>query len=144
MRAHDATLENFTLGSIRTILHKGNWAIITAENPHGQELPAELNGVLNADLECMMHSLNLQYIPIKGKYGGNEEHSFIVVGINRGIALELCEAYEQESVLIPNGLLYPSGKIVPALSITLWDTAIPEDYYSILPDGTCFTINLDF
>jgi len=143
MKLYDATPADFTRDKIHTILEKGNWCIITAENPNGEAYPQDINRIANADLVNMLNSLKLEYIPVTGHYAGNEEHSFIVLGASRIVAEELRDCYNQESVLIPRGLLYNHSVILPAMGVIVHRDP-PADNYSILPDGTCFTINIKF
>jgi hypothetical protein len=78
--------------SIRTI------GIITAQNPNGIKETDEYHKRANYELVGELRRMNLGPIPVKGKYG-SEEDSFIVPNITYNELMGLGEKYKQESVV---------------------------------------------
>lgn len=84
-------------------------AIITAENPQGNEYPSHINKKRNEELKKDIAGGNTGfgeylrsgfygYRQIKGKYG-NLENPFIINNISREEALRLGEKYDQETII---------------------------------------------
>jgi len=73
-------------------------AILTAENPNGQQAPPEFNREANAKLAQKLQSLNYGFIPIQGKFGG-PENSFIIPNMTRQDAVDIGKEFDQESVI---------------------------------------------
>jgi hypothetical protein len=138
----EATLDTFTGPKIKGALNEKGWAILTAENPSAKPLSVEENATRNNELTADLTAQGLDYAPVQGKYG-RDENSFIVTGIEPKAASDLGTKYGQESVLVPEGLLYSDGTVNPASDITVHETP-PEDFFTTLPDGTTFTANIDF
>ena len=59
-----------------------NFAIGTPTNPDGQELKANENNKLIEKFKKIMDQKNMVYKPIKGKYSGTTEKSFVIFNIN--------------------------------------------------------------
>lgn len=140
---HAATLEDFTPEKLPQILDKDNWAILTAENPNGKALSAEENAARNAKLESDLRSKGLEFLPVKGKYGGNSENSFIVLGVSPDQAHAIGNKFEQQSVLTSNGLEFNDGTANPARAVQVLESK-PADNFTELPDGTAFKVDIDF
>jgi hypothetical protein len=133
----------FTREGIREALHQTRWAILSAENPYGRALPDSENAARSAELQGMLELSGIDFIPVHGHYG-RPEKSFILLDVPIHVVLVVARWFGQESVLFPAGLLYlSSGHLVPATGVTIHETP-PADFYSVLPDGICFTIELDF
>ena len=86
------------LPTVRTV------AIITAQNPHGHDLTQyqsgrEQNNYYNMDLFNHLRKANFGPIRVQGKYGGNQERSFIVPNIQRQEAVALAARYDQQAVI---------------------------------------------
>lgn len=60
----------------------------------------QMNNVSRAEAEAMVHETT-------GRYDGEVEDSFVVFGLDYQSALELAEAFNQNSVATRNGLIYP-------------------------------------
>lgn len=73
-------------------------AIITAENPYGQQADSITNLEANKKLEEILRKMNLGFTKVKGKYGG-EENSYFVPNIRKDEALGLGKKFEQESII---------------------------------------------
>lgn len=140
--AREANAESFKADQVKDLLRKTDWAILTAENPNAEQLTPEENAVRNAELEADLQAMGVQYQAAIGKYG-NLENSFTVTGITREQAQALGEKYGQDSVLTRDGLIYRDGTVNAAKAVNVFQTA-PEDFYTTLPDGTMFAVDIDF
>jgi hypothetical protein len=138
-----AAKEDFSKSNISGLLEKKDWAIMTAENPDGKAMSPEENATRNSQLESELKSKGLEFVPVRGKYGDNEEHSYAITGLDSNAALELGKKYGQESVLTSNGLEYANGDVKPARGVKVFDSK-PDNFYSTLPDGTTFQVDIDF
>lgn len=75
--------------------------IASAENPRNKTLSAEENKQRTEELKKDLNRFRLGYFPVTGKYGGPDEHSFLIANIN----LKLCkhlfgrEKYDQETFI---------------------------------------------
>lgn len=138
----EAVAEDFSGGGIVDLLRRKNWAILTAENPNGQAMSAEENAARMATLKAELAAAGIKATDVLGKYG-NEEHSLALVGVTPEQASEIGKRYGQQVVLTPHGFLYPDGTVNPATGV-IQHAETPEDFYSVLPDGSIFSINIDF
>ena len=73
------------------------WAIITPENPLGKEATPQENNKRIDNFKYALKKLNLTYTRIEGRYGGNNEHSFMVFNLRLRDAIYLAKTYQQES-----------------------------------------------
>lgn len=137
-----AARDDFTRENIAGILDKSRWAILTAADPNAISLPKAENDRRNAEMVAKLQAAGYEIIPMPGKYGTVAD-SFAVLDIDRETAVAYGRAYGQESILYEGGLVYMDGRVAPATGVTIYD-AEPEDFWTRLPDGTYFTINLDF
>jgi len=137
-----ATKATFTRTGIKDVLGASQWSILTAENPMGVQGTQEENAKANSDLSARLDQLGLEHFQIKGKYG-NIENPYVTLGVTPEQALALGKEFNQESVLTRQGLVYQDGSVTPATGVTVHATE-PSDFYSTLPDGTHFTIDLNF
>ena len=137
-----ATRDTFTGAGIPNLLKTDNWTILTAENPNAKQLSDEENLARNAELQQYLTAQGYEFTPVKGHYG-HPENSFVVTGISPEQAQALAKQFEQESVLTRHGLVYQDGSITPSNGLTVHPSQ-PEDFYTTLPDGTHFTVGLDF
>lgn len=137
-----ATADTFTGAGVRSLLEQDNWTIMTAENPAAVELSPEENLARNAAFEAELQRRGISYTPVKGSYG-RLENSFALWGLSAAQASALGQEFGQESVLTRHGLLYPDGTVERATGVTVHGTP-PEDFFTTLPDGTTFTVDLDF
>jgi len=147
----NATMADFTPGRIGNILRRGNWAVITAENPQGKTLTPEENAARQVALKAELDRLGVEYEQIEGKYveDGQEEiapleHPFLVLGMGTNDALALGNKFGRDSVLTREGVVYSDGTVHRAGSVT--EHAVePRNYWSRVPStGATFTANLDF
>jgi hypothetical protein len=135
--------EYFSPENVADLLSKDDWAVLTAENPMGQQATPEDNAKAQAKLVADLDALGVDYQPSIGRYG-QIENSFVVTGINEAQARELGKKYNQDSVLTRKGLIYQDGRIDAATGVTVHDTR-PEDYFTEVPGtGALFTVDLDF
>jgi hypothetical protein len=70
---------------------------------------AEETRRLTGELEKDLRALGYDPIPAEGIYGGVPEASFLVPGLTEQDALALAHKYEQETAMIPQGLLSTKG-----------------------------------
>lgn len=141
--AAPASLADFTPDTIKDVLGKRDWAIITAENPMAKELSPEENAARNLQLEADLAERGLKFEKAVGRYS-SLENSYVVFGIKESEAVALAHYYEQDSVLTNRGLLYGDGRITPATGIEV-HASTPEDFFTYIPStGARFTVALDF
>ena len=74
------------------------WGILTSENPMGNRYPSTVNRDLMRQLRQAIRSLGLEYIPVKGKYG-SDENSLFVININLTEMMALSSRFDQESFI---------------------------------------------
>jgi len=72
--------------------------ILTAENPRGEQAPAELNKEANDNLMSDLRDMNLGFRRLRGSFG-NKEESFMVPNITREEAVKMGGKYDQVSVI---------------------------------------------
>lgn len=133
----------FSPENIGDLLSKTDWAVLTAENPRGEQAEPEANAAAQAKLEADLKAMGVDYAPAIGRYG-QIENSFVVTRITEAQARELGAKYDQDSVLTHRGLIYQNGKIDPATGVTAHSTR-PDDFFTEVPStGALFTVDIDF
>lgn len=137
-----ATSDDFKPANIEGILGKTGWSILTAENPLGVQATPEENAARMDELRATLKAQGIAFVEVRGKYG-QDENSILVLGIEPQQALEIGKLFDQDSVLTRDGLIYQDGSVNPARKVTKFETT-PEDFYTTLPDGTKFQIDIDF
>ena len=140
-----ATLDDFSPENIGGILGKDSWAILTAENPMGEQASAEDNAADMAELKADLDALGARYTEAVGKYG-QVENSLVVTGISEADAVALGAKYAQDAVLTHRGLVYPrDGSVTPVTGKVDVFSDAPEDFYTTIPaTGAKFAIELDW
>ena len=139
----NATLDDFKKESVENILEKDNWVILTAENPGANKLSDEENATRMGKLIAQLDAEGAYYVRVDGKYG-RDEKSVILFNTTPERALALGREYDQESVLTRDGYIFQDGSRTPTTGeVEVHETA-PKDYFTTMPDGTMFTIGLDF
>ena len=84
------------------------FAIITAENPGGEQKTPEENKKLRKKFNDELKEFNLQYIKIRGRYkdtignGSLDENSVMIINLTLNEALYFAEEYGQESFFFGN------------------------------------------
>lgn len=76
-----------------------SYVMITAENPYGEEHGKIENQHYNKKLEQDLKNRKLGFIKIRGKFGGNTEHSYIVMNANANTSRELGKKFGQHSII---------------------------------------------
>ena len=143
-QAETATIDDFAPENLGSLLEKGDWAIMTAENPAARtDVAPEDNARLNAELAKALTEAGKTFYPVEGHYG-QRENSFIITGITEQEAMALGQRFGQESVLTRRGLVYGDSTYQPAQGVTVHDQP-PEDFYTRVPEtGGLFTVDIDF
>lgn len=135
--------DRFAPENIERLLEFSDWAVLTAENPQGQQATAEANARAQARLAEDLRALGVDFQPAVGRYG-QIENSFVVVGITEDQARELGRKYDQDSVLTRKGLIYQDGRVTPATDVTAHSSR-PDDFFTEVPStGALFTVDLNF
>ena len=138
-----AVAEDFLPHNIGSILDHDNWSILTAQNPMGKQASAKANAKNMAALKADLDAEGFKYIDGGvGKYG-NHEDVLTVLDIPEDRARHFGNKFKQDSVLTNKGLIHHNGKIVPAKGVNTF-TDDPEDFYTKLPNGSKFAVDLDF
>jgi hypothetical protein len=91
---------------------KGEFAMVTGENPDGQPLTEEENQALNQKAEEWLTSRGYDPKPIVGKFN-QAENSFFVKGMTEADAIEFAQEFNQKSVAHSGGMLYQDGSRNP-------------------------------
>jgi len=142
-KVRKATLDDFKPNSVKDLLRKADWAIMTAENPNAQQLSPEENAQRSAELKADLDAMGVQYLDVQGKYG-NVENLVAITGITREQANELGSKYGQQAVLTRDGFVNADGTVNSAKSVTVHAKA-PSDFYSTIPStGATFAVEIDF
>jgi ribosomal protein S18 acetylase RimI-like enzyme len=140
-------LEEFRDGKqIENALKKPGWAIITAtKEVIGNGLHPE-NVARNRELAAQLAKSGKDFARVQGFYEGVDQgDNFLVLDVTPAEAMEMARLLDQDSVLIPDGLLYKDGTLTPvnADNNIVGDVAKTQDYYSQLDDGPAFTLGLE-
>ena len=146
LEAEPANLSSFEVDQLPELLRKSGWAILTAENPNGNQAPEQDNAAANARLIAELRQRGLKFLPVVGRYGGTDENSFAIVGIPPQEAADLGRRYGQEAVLTRDGFVYQDGSINPAKGIEVFKEP-PEDFFSRVTTGAgdaYFRVDIDF
>lgn len=131
-------------GDPSTLLQHDDWAILTAENPRGEQADEVTNARAMRDLEADLQEMGLVYTLAVGKYG-QIENSFAVVGITQAEADMLGRKYDQDSVLTRAGLTYQDGSVNAVTGAVDVFTERPDDFFTEVPLlGVSFAIGIDF
>lgn len=75
------------------------FAIMTPENPMGEELPAEENSKRRKEFERLLNEYGLYAYPVHGVYG-IKEHSYMIFNISLKAAMYLARDFDQISFIM--------------------------------------------
>jgi hypothetical protein len=78
------------------------WAFVTASNPRSRACSQSENSRRNAGLEQDLQKAGLQYLPGSGvpdEPGWKAEHSFLVLGITKSVALAMAKRRGQVAIV---------------------------------------------
>jgi len=125
------------------------WVIITATRealgPWNSPENAKANKYLGSVMRLAWGSRGV--VELTGVYKGVEQGpSFLVFGPSLRTALAMARRWGQESVVVPEGLLFQNGEVnprVPAEDI-FGPEAAQQEFHSVAPNGECFSLGLDF
>jgi len=107
-------------------------AILTAENPHGEEHSDEFNKNANFKLERSLSSGKYPFKKIKGKYR-IKENSFIVFNIPKNVAIHFGVEYNQESIIYGETGQTEDKDIIPmSFEMIGTDRSKPEEFTKVL------------
>lgn len=140
------TVDNF-IDPENTPLRNERFAIVSAENPGNKQISPEENFERTEQLREDLDNMGVDYEPVTGMYGGPIEHSFYVRGLSLDDAQALRKKYKQESVLVPEGLLYEDGTVNPSNLEDINFNADQSNYFSSLDiegQNVKFSIPIDF
>lgn len=129
------------------LLQRDGWYIITGMKEGNGDKDAPANVAANAALRAALDARGLEYMPVSGMYKGEPQgESYLVVG-DTAEGLALGRAFGQESILTFRGLEYGDGRPdtpqLPAETV-VGPAALESDFYSVMPDGTPWTMGLDW
>lgn len=130
------------------LLEKGEYAMLTGQNPDAVAVSKEANTKLNEKAQAWLSERGLKPVTIFGKYG-NSERSFLVPGMTKQQAVEFANEFQQDSVAHSTGLVYKDGSYNPRTEgVNLedrFDTG--GDFFSSINVGgkkVDFSVNYDF
>lgn len=146
-RRDDATTadrSSFTAGGVENLPNERGWAVLTAEDPNNTKATAAYNKAAMDELRAWLRREGVDFIEVEGNYDGIQ-NSLVVYGrrVDAAFAERARARFEQESVLIPEGLLYAEGALDPATG-TSQEAPDADNYYTVLPDGTKWQYGIDF
>lgn len=98
--ANKAAAQDFIEDKIAGIVGKSDWAVLTAENPRGEQAPPEPNAAAVSQRDAHFEAVGATYELVRGKYG-NEDESLAVNGISEEHAVALGKKYGHGRVLAP-------------------------------------------
>jgi hypothetical protein len=142
IKSFNQTLENYstvanTFRGLRPSIK--NLAILTAQNPHGEQHSNEFNKSANKDLEALLSKYKLGYKKVKGSYG-QKEKSFIVFNIPYAVAIEIGTRFNQDSIIygeIKDKQSYDDDESM-LFKIIGTDQSKPEEYRKVLDETSVF------
>lgn len=141
------TLEDFTERFSAGLLQRDGWYIVTGMREALGAHDTPENVAANARLRSALDARGLPYTPVSGMYKGEPQgESYLVIG-DTAEGLNLGAAFAQESILTFRGLEYSDGR--PNTPQVVAETvvgpaALESDFYSVMPDGTPWTMGLDW
>ena len=147
-------LEDFKPEKIEGLLNKDGWAILTAENPKGKALTPAENTHRMAAMRAELDAAGIEHHAATGNYGGNKEHSVVLTNVTKEQAREIADRWDQETVLVKEGLLYSDGSINPAKGIKKLKSegsaegdvklGLIGGYTHVSDTGATFLVDIDF
>jgi hypothetical protein len=140
-------LDEFKGDTLKKAMRKPGWAILTAnrESVGAPDHPDNISA--NEALEKELQERKLPYRVVARSYKGQDQgKNFLITGVSENTALKLGRKYGQESVLTPKGYVYQDGSYNPLRvnGTTVGDEALAKDGYTVLPDGTPFSADVNF
>lgn len=140
-----ATPEDFRNPTPETF-RKGGWAVVTGTQEAQGAYTSDENVKANNRLRAQLRRDNVQFEEVSGVYKGEPQGTSFLIFAPESYALQLGKKFKQESILTRDGLVYSDGsdRLAPARGVVIGDEALNSDFYSTLPDGTSFSVDLDF
>lgn len=138
----DARFDVSSPQAIKDTLRNGNrWAILSAAQGRFSEAQNQARIAL---LKDELDQLGLKYQEVEGNYQGSKEPSLMIQGITSDQASKLGRKYGQESVLVPEGLRYSDGRLVPASgSVETKASPFKSDYTKVGDNYFQYGLNFD-
>ena len=125
---------------------KTGWAILTGtrEDLGAHDTPE--NQTNNQRLAAELKRDGIPFQRISGSYKGEDQGPSFLIQAPRNEAMALGKKYGQESILTNEGLVYQDGSVTPRVlkDDVIGPEAAKADFHSVLPDGTPFSLGLDF
>ena len=142
IKSFNQTLENYstvtnTFRGLRPSIK--NLAILTAQNPHGEQHSNEFNKSANQELEEVLSKAKLGYKKVKGSYV-QKEKSLIVFNIPYAVAIEIGTRFKQDSIIygeINDKQSYDDDESM-LFKIIGTDQSKPEEYMKVLAQTSVF------
>ncbi len=128
-------------------LKKEGWAVLTANQESVGLSNHPDNLAANDKLEEELKADGFKPHVVEGSYKGVDQgKNFLVTGITPEEALSYGKKYGQESVLVPEGLLYQNGTVTPVdhAETTVGSPAEKQDFYSRVKGGPAFSVGFDW
>lgn len=132
---------------IEEALSKPGWTILSATKESIGDGSHPENVKRNQELRAELEESGKPFLRVSGFYKGVDQgDSFLITDISPEEALELGRKYGQESVLVPEGLLYEDDTINPIRpeDTIVGDAAKTQDFYSQVEGGPAFTLGINF
>lgn len=138
------SIDAFNAADLAETLQRPGWAILTAMQEGDGDAASPKNRAALAKMQAEFR--DRPTIAVEGMYKGEAQGRSWVILATEEEALRLARAYNQESILTNRGLVYSDGRLTPAVhdDTTIGANAELQDFFSVLPDGTAFSMGLDF
>jgi hypothetical protein len=148
--------------SLSTFLRRPGWGVVTASVSPPDFITSKEDGPLkrslmerhergNADrnkrLQSILKRRNIPYVTMQGVYKGKPDGTSYLIIADEATTLALGREFDQESILTRDGLVF-ARREQPDVRVTgdvmVGDRAASEEFYSVTPGGTPFSMGLDF
>lgn len=139
-----ATHDTFaTIPGLKSLLSQTGWAILSAEVAGWGP---SMNRLRTTRLGDFLYRQGIDAVRTIGTYGGVSEVSYLCVGISPEVAVATARLYHQESVLLPEGIVFCDGETetLTPTGIVIFahdDPKGPNDNYTYAPEaGVVFSV----
>ena len=151
---------------LEEFLTRPNWGVVTAtqalpdtefyrkqreERPKLYELSLKQQAEQNAREEDLLRSMledsGTPYIEMVGVYKGEPDGTSFMIVADESAVIKLGKRFNQDSILTRDGLIFttrPQPDVRPTGEVLTGEQATQEEFFSVLPSGSEFSMGLDF
>lgn len=105
------------------------------------------NAEENARLRRMLDQQGIPYIEVVGMYQGQPDGTSFMIVADEPTVMKFGRQFNQDSVLTRDGLIFtarPRADVPVTGEVIVGEQALQEDFYSVTPGGTQFSMELGF